>query len=110
MLAMDCAAWQALGAQTTMIVEADGDTNTCNRPEHIAHDIAQAGGGLIACSPSMVSPPDTCRRSIQGELADIPAQEASRPAVAETLDRPLGCLRDGRLGRPSEECRLSHVL
>ena len=44
---MDCAARQVLGADTAIVVDAYDETNTHIRPERIARDIAQSGGGMV---------------------------------------------------------------
>jgi radical SAM superfamily enzyme YgiQ (UPF0313 family) len=46
-LAMDCAARQVLGEEATILVDAYDETNTRIRPERIARDITEAGGGMV---------------------------------------------------------------
>ncbi len=46
-LAMDCAARQVLGADTTILVDAYDETNTRIRPERIAQEIKLSGAGMV---------------------------------------------------------------
>ena len=46
-LAMDCAARQVLGPDTTIEVDAQDETNTRLRPDRIAAAIKQAGAGMV---------------------------------------------------------------
>jgi radical SAM superfamily enzyme YgiQ (UPF0313 family) len=46
-LAMDCAARQVLGTDTTILVDAYDETNTRIRPERIAQEIKRAGAGMV---------------------------------------------------------------
>ena len=99
-LAMDCAAQNVLGPQIGIIVDAYDETNTRIRPERIARDITEAGGGMVGLvgvqSNQYLRAMDLARRfrvlginvaiggfHVSGTLAMLPA---ITPELQEAID------------------------